>query len=42
MPTAIKDLNLTAGVRTTFGSTLFADFVPTVDDNVVTLLRRAG
>ena len=25
-----------------FGSTLFADFVPPVDDNVVTLLRRAG
>jgi amidase len=42
VPTAIKDLNLTAGVRTTLGSTLFADFVPPVDDNVVTLLRRAG
>jgi amidase len=42
VPTAIKDLNLTAGIRTTFGSTLFADFVPPVDDNVVTLLRRAG
>src|SRR6188472_2818460 len=42
VPTAIKDLNLTAGIRTTLGSTLFADFVPPVDDNVVTLLRRAG
>ena len=42
VPIAIKDLNLTAGIRTTFGSTLFADFVPPVDDNVVTLLRRAG
>jgi amidase len=42
VPTAIKDLNLTAGTRTTLGSTLFRDFVPPVDDNVVTLLRRAG
>jgi amidase len=42
VPTAIKDLNLTAGTRTTLGSRLFADFVPPVDDNVVTLLRRAG
>ena len=32
VPTAIKDLNLTAGVRTTFGSPVFADFVPDVSD----------
>jgi amidase len=38
----VKDLNLTAGVRTTFGSAVFADFVPDVDDHVVTLLREAG
>lgn len=42
VPTAIKDLNLTAGTPTKFGSTVFADFVPPVDDHVVTLLRRAG
>ncbi|HLI16103.1 MAG TPA: amidase [Acidimicrobiales bacterium] len=42
VPTAIKDLNLTAGVRTTFGSALGASFVPSVDDHVVTLLREAG
>jgi amidase len=42
VPTAIKDLTLTAGVRTTLGSALFRDFVPPVDDHVVTLLRRAG
>jgi amidase len=42
VPTAIKDLNLTAGVRTTLGSAAYADFVPPVDDHVVTLLRRAG
>lgn len=42
VPTAIKDLNLTKGIPTKFGSRLFEDFVPAVDDNVVTLLRAAG
>ena len=42
VPTAIKDLTPTAGVRTTFGSAAFADFVPTVDADVVRLLRAAG
>jgi amidase len=42
VPTAIKDLNNTAGVRTTFGSAVLADFVPDVDDAVVTALEAAG
>jgi amidase len=42
VPTAIKDLNNTAGVRTTFGSAVMADFVPAVDDHVVTALAAAG
>ncbi len=42
VPTAIKDLNNVAGVPTKLGSSVFADFVPGADDNVVTLLRRAG
>lgn len=42
VPTAIKDLNNTAGVRTTFGSRVMADFVPDVDDHVVTALAAAG
>ena len=42
VPTAIKDLNLTAGVRTTLGSRVYEHFVPPVDDHVVELLRRAG
>jgi amidase len=42
VPIAIKDLHLTAGVRTTFGSTVFSDFVPQLDDDVVRLLREAG
>jgi amidase len=42
VPTAIKDLNNTAGVRTTFGSRVMADFVPQADDAVVTKLAAAG
>ena len=42
VPTAIKDLNNTAGVRTTFGSVTMADVVPEVDDAVVTKLAAAG
>jgi amidase len=42
VPTAIKDLAVTAGVRTTFGSRCYADHVPDVDAHVVTLLREAG
>lgn len=42
VPTAIKDLTMTAGVRTTLGSAAFADFVPEVDADVVGLLAAAG
>ena len=42
VPTAIKDLNLTQGVRTTFGSRVFADFVPEVSDAVTLALEGAG
>jgi amidase len=42
VPTAIKDLNLTAGVPTLLGSRAYFDFVPEIDDHVVALLRRAG
>jgi amidase len=42
VPTAIKDLNLTAGVRTTFGSAVFADFVPDVSDAVTLAIEDAG
>ncbi len=42
VPTAVKDLNNTAGVRTTFGSTVLAANVPTIDDAVVTRLAEAG
>ena len=42
VPTAVKDLNLTEGVRTTLGSRVFADFVPPLSDVTVTRLRAAG
>ncbi|MCW2854032.1 MAG: Amidase, partial [Nocardioides sp.] len=42
VPTAIKDLNLTAGVRTTFGSPAFDDFVPDVSDGVTLAIEDAG
>src|SRR4051812_45667572 len=42
VPTAIKDLNPTAGVRTSFGSPVFADFVPDFDDEVVRRIAAAG
>jgi amidase len=42
VPIAIKDLTLTAGVRTTFGSAAFADYVPSIDADIVVHLREAG
>jgi amidase len=42
VPTAIKDLTATAGVRTTFGSTIYAQYLPPLDDDVVRLLADAG
>src|SRR3954447_16918576 len=42
VPTAIKDLNATRGVRTSFGSPIFADFVPDFDDEVVRRISEAG
>jgi amidase len=42
LPIAHKDLALTKGIRTTLGSPLFADFVPTEDDLIIQRLRAAG
>jgi amidase len=42
LPVAHKDLLETRGIRTTFGSPLFKDHVPTEDDIVVERMRRAG
>lgn len=42
VPTAVKDLTATAGVRTTYGSAATADTVPTVSAEVVLRMERAG
>jgi amidase len=42
VPIPIKDLNMVAGVRQTFGSVAYADNVPDTDDYVVTQLKNAG
>jgi Asp-tRNA(Asn)/Glu-tRNA(Gln) amidotransferase A subunit family amidase len=42
VPIAVKDLNETAGIRTTFGSPLFAENVPDTDDVLVKRMKEAG
>ena len=42
LPVAHKDLLETAGIRTTFGSPLYRDYIPTEDDIVVERMHRAG
>ena len=42
LPFGVKDLNLTEGVRTTFGSLIHEDFVPEEDERMVADLRAAG
>ena len=42
LPVAHKDLVLTEGIRTTWGSPIYADYVPTEDALIVERLRRAG
>lgn len=42
LPLAVKDLCATKGLRTTYGSPLFADFVPAKDDLLAARMRAAG
>ncbi|MCG8542612.1 MAG: amidase, partial [Alphaproteobacteria bacterium] len=42
LPLAVKDLIRTRGLRTTFGSVLYADYVPDTDDLLAERYRRAG
>jgi amidase len=42
LPIGIKDLALTEGLRTTFGSPQFPDYVPDADERQVAAVRRAG
>ena len=42
LPLAVKDLCATKGLRTTWGSPLFANFVPETDDLLAARMRAAG
>jgi amidase len=42
LPIAHKDLVLTKGIRTTYGSRIYQDFVPDQDALIVQRMRRAG
>ena len=42
LPILIKDLSDVAGVRTTYGSPIFADHIPETDDLMVARLKRNG
>jgi amidase len=42
LPVAHKDLMETRGIRTTFGSLLYKDYIPAEDDLIVERIRRAG
>ena len=42
VPVSVKDVTLTAGLRTTFGSRAYAEVVPDEDAVIVERLRRAG
>jgi Asp-tRNA(Asn)/Glu-tRNA(Gln) amidotransferase A subunit family amidase len=42
LPVGIKDLKMVAGLRTTSGSPIFRDHVPTQDDGSVARIRDAG
>ena len=42
LPIGVKDLENVAGLRTTYGSPLFADHVPSEDQAIVASVRKAG
>src|ERR1700730_16527722 len=42
LPVVVKDITPTAGIRTTFGSPLFKDYVPSEDAEAVRRLKAAG
>jgi amidase len=42
IPIGVKDLALTAGLRTTFGSELHSDYIPQEDDPAIANIRSNG
>jgi len=42
IPVSIKDLMMTKGIRTTFGSKLYENFIPEEDSIIVNRIKKAG
>jgi aspartyl-tRNA(Asn)/glutamyl-tRNA(Gln) amidotransferase subunit A len=42
IPVGVKDIYFTQGLRTTMGSSIFADYIPEYDAETVSILREAG
>ena len=42
LPLGVKDLTATKGIRTTFGSTIYAELVPAADEGVAANVKAAG
>lgn len=42
IPILVKDQAMTAGIRTTFGSEIFSEFVPNSDSAIISRLKEAG
>ena len=42
IPVGVKDIYFTKGLKTTMGSPIYGDYVPTVDADMVTTIKEAG
>jgi len=42
IPVGVKDIYFTKGLKTTMGSPIYSDYVPTVDADMVTSIKEAG
>ncbi len=42
IPVGVKDIYFTKGMKTTMGSPIYRDFVPTVDADILTTMKEAG
>lgn len=42
IPVGVKDIYFTKGMKTTMGSPIFKDYVPTVDADILTVMKKAG
>ena len=42
IPVGVKDIYFTKGLKTTMGSPIYGDYVPTVDADMVTIIKEAG